>query len=128
MDKREEEKLVLAGDGYSRVVGRVYCAIATERGIERDTEKSRTRHDKKKHGRRTPPGSRQHPFRVSGHRCAVYHRFTSPPTVAYFFLLLLFISLSWKKKIVLIEIFFLQLHPPKTRSKLNLVKILKKRG
>jgi hypothetical protein len=47
MDKREEEKLVLAGDGYSRVVGRVYCAIATERGIERDTEKSRTRHDKK---------------------------------------------------------------------------------
>jgi hypothetical protein len=82
---KEKKKLVLAGDGYSRVVGRVYCAIATERGIERDTEKSRTRHDKKKHGRRTPPGSRQHPFRVSGHRCAVYHRFTSPPTVAYFF-------------------------------------------
>jgi hypothetical protein len=50
------------------------------------------------------------------------------PLRIFFFLLLLFISLSWKKKIVLIEIFFLQLHPPKTRSKLNFVKILNKRG
>jgi hypothetical protein len=48
------------------------------------------------------------------------------PLRIFFFYYYSFLYLGKRK--FLIEIFFLQLHPPKTRSKLNLVKILKKRG